>query len=564
MSALTRTTLIIIAVLFSATTFIAQAQSATSEQVSAKQPTGSISGRVTVSGKGAPGVLLSLRSMQVARQRTGGRKARTDEDGRFRFDALADGEYRLFPLAPALVNSNFSIFGQSETPVNIIDGEAVEGINFALVRGGVITGRVMDADGRPLVAKYVRLSVVDASGKIRGDYGYQGPGFETDDRGVYRIYGLPAGRYLVSLGVEKDAANVDYSYDYGYYTRTFHPNVTDESKAKAIEVSEGSEATGVDITLGRPLPTYSAGGRIIDAETGKPVANITYGYGALSTPEAGLSSVNYGERSSFSGEFRIEGLVPGRFAIITDPDGKSDRYSEPLVFEITDRDVSGLEVKLRRGATIRGVAVIEGTSDEAVLSQLSELYISMNSPEEWRTHRSQTTKIAADGSFSVTGLRPGKVNIYLTGGNHIRKGFSLLRVERDGVEQHEGLEIASAEEVTGVRVRIGYGTGVVRGQVKVKGGGQLPENMRCIVMASPAGRYSGIVNHVEADMRGRFVIENLIAGDYELMLQINYLGDAPPPFPTDMMTQRQTVTVTNGSETEATFVVDLNAGSKPQ
>lgn len=563
MLALTRTAFII-AVLFGATIVIAQAQSATSEQGSAQAPTASISGRVTISGKGAPGVVVNLRSMRFTGRRTGSIKARTDEDGRFRFDALADGEYRLFPLAPALVHANFGLFGQSEMPVNILNGEEVEGINFALVRGGVITGRVTDTDGRAIVAKYVRLSVVDASGKMTGDYGFQGPGYQTDDRGVYRIYGLPAGRYLVSLGVEKDALTLDYSYDYGYYTRTFHPNVTDESKAKTIELSEGSEATGVDITLGRPLPTYSASGRIVDAESGKPVAGIIYGYGALSPQSRELSSVNYGERSTYRGEFRIEGLAPGRFAIITDPDGKGERYSDPLMFDITDNDVSGLEVKLRRGATIKGVVVIEGTSDEAILSQLSGLSIATNtnSPEELRGSRSSLTNIAADGSFMVTGLRPGKVSLYPTGNNY-QKGFSLLRVERDGVEQPEGIEIESAEQITGVRVVIGYGTAVVRGQVKVKGG-QLPENIRFLVLASPTGRSTGVAKHVEADTRGRFVIEDLLPGDYELMLQVSYLGNSPSPFPTEEMTHRQTVTVTNASETEVTFVVDFSAGSKPQ
>ena len=562
MPALTRTTFII-AVLFSATVIIAPAQQGASEHGSAKEPTGSISGRITVSGKGAAGVLVNLRSMRFTGQRTDSLKARTDDDGRFRFDRLTAGDYRIVPITPTLVTSNLNLFGQTEIPVNVADGEAVEGINFALVRGGVITGRVTDDNGRPLIDKHVKLSVVDASGQKRADYGVQGPGYETDDRGVYRIYGLPAGRYLVSLGFDKDELNPDHSYDYGYYTRTFHPNVTDESKAKIIELSEGSEATGVDITLGKPLPTYSASGRIVDGDTGKPVANIVYGYGTLSPQVMGLSSVQYGPRANFRGEFRIEALAPGRFAIITDPEGKSDRYSDPLTFEITDRDISGLEVRLRRGGTIKGVAVIEGTSDEAILSQLSELYISthVQAAADLGAPRFNLTKIAPDGSFGFSGLRPGKVNIYLSGDT--RKGFSLLRVERDGIEQREGLEIEHAEQVTGVRVVIGYGTGVIRGEVKVKGG-RLPENMRFTVMASAAGRYTGIINHVEADPRGRFVIEDLTAGDYELTLQTNYLGDSSQTFPTDTMTLTQTVTVTNASATEATFVVDLNAGSKPQ
>ena len=552
----------IIAVLLGATLHIAQAQTATSEQGNAKEPTGSISGRVTVSGKGAPGVKVNLRFISSTARRTGILKARTDEDGRFRFDALAAGHYRIIPLAPALVSANNPL-EQSETSVNVASGEAVEGIDFALVRGGVITGRVTDADGRPIIAKYVKLMFMDASGQKRTDINYQGPQYETDDRGIYRIYGLPAGRYLVSLGVEKDGDVRDDNFEYGYYIRTYHPNVTDESKAKTVELSEGSEATGVDITLGRLLPTYSVSGRIVDAVRGKPVSNILYGYGALSPQSTNLLSAHYGERSNIRGEFRLEGLAPGRFAIITDPEGKEDRYADPVTFEITDRDVGGLEVKMHRGATIEGVASIEGTSDEAVLSQLSELHVAahVTSPDDLSTPRTYMTKIAPDGHFTLTGLRPGKVNIFVH--SNTRKGFSLLRVEHNGIDQREGIEIANAEQITGVRVAVAHSTGVVRGQIKVKSG-RLPENVGFGIHARPTDGSMNNYQHVEADTRGLFVIENLAPGEYELMLQMRSLDESAPPIPTDTTNLTQTVTVTNATETEATFVVELKAGGKPQ
>ncbi|MGB7923201.1 MAG: carboxypeptidase-like regulatory domain-containing protein [Pyrinomonadaceae bacterium] len=528
-----------------------------------QQPTGSISGRVTIGGKGSPGVLMTLRPTRYTGRRDSLLKIKTDEDGRFRFDGLAAGEYNVMPFTRTLVNPRVGLIGDAGKAVSIDDGEAVEGIDFALARGGVITGRVTDADGRPLIARYVKLTIFDERGQKRSDVGYQSPVFETDDRGVYRVYGLPAGRYLVSMGVEKNDTDIDYNTESGYYARTYHPNVTDESKAGVVELAEGGEATGIDITLGRALPTYSASGRIVDAVSGKPVANVVYGRGVVSPQVRELSSIVYGERSNSRGEFRIEGLTPGRFAVITDPEGRADLYGDPVAFEITDKDVTGLEVKLHRGATLSGVVTIEGTSDENLASRLSRLRlgISIDSPKALDSPRSIISNVAADGHFRFTGLRPGKASLFFAG--PVQKGLSLLTIERDGIEQSEGLTIARGEQITGVRVRLAAGKGIVRGQVKVNGG-VLPENVRLYVLTRTTGASMRDVKFAEVDTRGRFIIEDLMDGDYELELGISYLSDSAPLVRPDTMPLKQNVRVTSAAEAEVTFNLDLNPGSRPQ
>jgi hypothetical protein len=60
------------------------------------------------------------------------------------------------PAAPAYVvaEGNSARGGKS---VIVAEDEQVEDINFSMVRGGVITGKVTDADNRPLVAQQVYL-----------------------------------------------------------------------------------------------------------------------------------------------------------------------------------------------------------------------------------------------------------------------------------------------------------------------------------------------------------------------------------------------------------------------
>ena len=125
---------------------------------------------------------------------------KTDENGRFRFANLKAGRYTLAAIAPGFITPVENTFGSRSRAIDLSDGENVENQEIALKRGGVITGRVTGANGKPLVEQLVNLTRFDERGQpIRTRDFSQYSGL-TDDRGLYRIYGLPAGRYLVSAG----------------------------------------------------------------------------------------------------------------------------------------------------------------------------------------------------------------------------------------------------------------------------------------------------------------------------------------------------------------------------
>src|SRR5262249_52422726 len=129
-------------------------------------------------------------------------RAKTDENGRFRITKVAAGAYFVRTIAPGFTSTSETAFEPQGKTLNLADGEAVENMDLELKRGGVITGRVVDTKGRPLVEEGVELFKVDKDGKreyFQLDNFYQIN--STDDRGVYRIYGLPEGRYLVHVGI---------------------------------------------------------------------------------------------------------------------------------------------------------------------------------------------------------------------------------------------------------------------------------------------------------------------------------------------------------------------------
>jgi protocatechuate 3,4-dioxygenase beta subunit len=533
------------------------------QTLEAKVGTATVTGRVTLKGEAARGVVVLLQSEEAMRagDRSPGSRMKTDENGRFRFAGLKAGRYTLAAIAPGFVTSSENTFGSRAKAIELSDGENVENQEIALKRGAVITGRVTDANGKPLVEQNVELTRLDDRGQpLRAGPGFNPYANSTDDRGIYRIYGLQAGRYLVSAGFARREGSIMVTVNRTYYQRTYHPDTTEQSQAKLVDVSEGFEATGIDIKMAGAKKTYDVFGRVVDADTGQPVAGVRMAFGSLTDGGKRIGGIgSFGNQTDAQGQFHIPGVLPGKYAVFANREQNSDLYSEPVLFEIGDEDVTGLVVKMRRGGSISGVAVIEGTNDPAILSKLTQIEVFANvRSEELSSPSGMRSNIGPDGGFALRGAPSGMARLNISFRAETPR-FSILRIERDGAPQREGVQINPGEHVTGVRLVIGAGTNIVRGQLNVTGGA-LPEGAILVVNAYRAG--TEIVNgrSRQVDAGGRFVIEGLAPGEYDLKISVFFPYGSTPE--TGKLTERlskQTKAVTVGAnqETQVTFVVDL-------
>jgi Carboxypeptidase regulatory-like domain len=216
-------------------------------------------------------------------------------------------------------------------PQVLVRASGVAREDVVLHRAGALTGRVTVDTGGTISPGYVTATLVSSSllGNMEGHDDQKATGFSQrgtiDDRGVYRIAGLPAGKYRLSIRVTESYldAKVDGSNVTMQSQRTgtavltvFAPEAFTESEAKPVEVHEGEEVSDVDLSIPRRL-LHSIGG--IVTQSGTPV-----GGAVINILPQGQSMLEYSAISNSGGSYRFDLLPPGVYSV-------EAKYPNPFV-----------------------------------------------------------------------------------------------------------------------------------------------------------------------------------------------------------------------------------------
>jgi len=109
----------------------------------------------------------------------------------------------------------------------------------------------------------------------------------------------------------------------------------------------------------------------------------------------------------------------------------------------------------------------------------------------------------------------------------------------------------------------------MRRQVQITGGA-LPNGWRMMVTARGEKNVVGFdtsAGYAEVDGKGRFVIEGLLPGEYELMLSVQpEINPNSPPQPVQNMPApvAQKVVITKGQEAQVTVTLDLSKKNREE
>ena len=296
------------------------------------------------------------------------RPVTSDANGKFELSSVRPGAYSLSASSPGYVSSD------SDPAVFYRPGDNA---TITMVKGGVITGKVTDSSGEPVVAALVRAIKVRGTNnkpiRMRGDIGAQinesmgmmlGP-YQTDDRGIYRIYGLSPGYYQVAAGGRSgQGLSLGGGNAYDGDAPTYFPSSTLET-AEDVHVLAGEEATNIDIRY-RGNKGHSIGGTVTVSGGPAPQAiTVLLTRAANGVFEAAAVAMggrdNFGFDSVPDGEYVISAM--GNSSNIATPEALSASVSEPRRVTVRGADVSGINLIIEPLGSIAGRVVLETLQD---------------------------------------------------------------------------------------------------------------------------------------------------------------------------------------------------------
>ncbi|RPJ70496.1 MAG: carboxypeptidase regulatory-like domain-containing protein [Acidobacteria bacterium] len=420
--------------------------------------TASLTGRVAAAdtGRGLSRARVAVSSPDLRE----GFSALTDQDGRYTISGLPAATYTISASKTGFVMLSYgaSRSQRSGTRVRLAQGQELKDIDIRLPRGGVLTGRVYDESGEPVVRAVVRaLRFQYVQGERR--LTQMGSG-ESDDRGQFRIYGLLPGTYVVAASVRPEPALREGAEERATlsFAPTYYPGVSAVAEAAPIALGVQQEVPTVDFLL-QLVPTARVSGSVsspagpVGGSSVTLVAEDPFGAG----PGPGTT---FGARVMEDGTFTVTGVAPGRYHAVArgTPMGgrRGVRLAGMTPVNVAGTDVSGVSIALSEGGTIAGTIVTRSgaplprPSDLGQMRIFSEATAQLNYASAAAGAAGLTARVSADGSFVVQNAFPAPQYLRVAG---LPAGLALDGVYLDGRDvSEEPFEVRPSQPVTGVRV----------------------------------------------------------------------------------------------------------------
>lgn len=508
----------------------------------APRRTGSITGILTDRNGGPIARAIIMARRMDSAPNASPRTAETDAGGQFKLGNLPSGVYTLQPYAPEYATP-------SGNPAQRTYYHLGEQATLTMVKGGVLTGRVTNASGEPIVNTTVRLKRVrDAEGQPTNFFsGYNAYQFSTDDRGVYRIYGLEPGAYLVSVGGSDDVymRNSFYSDD----APTYYPSATRDG-AQEVIVREGQETGGIDIKH-RGEQGHTVRGLVTGAVTGNSMWEGIYTglkHAASGTDEASsYATLNEEDKTA---KFEITGLPDGEYEIAASRSGfntMTAAATEPLRLTVKGADVSGLELKLLPLSSLSGRVIFEpltklmdkltdkpvgeagtaaGTCSPGRLPEPGEVALTLHLSDRTLERKQffqflsmNETAASSQGDFIMRNLRAGlyRLKAVPPGSRwYIRSIASPAPAGKNALSPDQ-FNLRASDNLHDIKVTITEGAAGIRG--KVSTGSAMPLRMFVYLIPVDPAQADDLLRYAETSMQadGSFAISNIAPGKYWLL-----------------------------------------------
>lgn len=283
---------------------------------------GRIIGQVTDANNGQPLAGVRVNANAFTDENPWASDGWSDANGVYTITGLYDSDFRIaiddinwIPDGYAFQYYQGALDWRAATPVNITGANTVTGIDFPLLPGGIISGRVLDQNsGLPI-----------ANQNVSADGNGWGRGTCTDDAGYYTARAMPYGEYRVHSGGDwnwcQNRIN-EYSQEYYLEKRTW-----DQADILTLD---GSSTPIPNINFTLEKGGFLAG-HVTD-DTLQPVANLRM-IAVQASPYCTWCANHIADSyTDAAGNYIIGPLPPDSYSILAD----TDQNGQLLVKEYYD------------------------------------------------------------------------------------------------------------------------------------------------------------------------------------------------------------------------------------
>ena len=498
----------------------------------APTPTGRITGRVLDGVTGRP---MKLARVTVNAPGTSNRAAQTDEAGVFDFLGLPAGRYNLAVQKSGYISLSYGQRRplQPGTPIQIEEGQHFKDIEFRMPRGSVISGTIADELGDPMPGITVRVMRFQSAQGVR-QLAPAGGG-QTDDRGIYRIWGLNPGEYYVSAvapnfsprGALPEFAGrggrggpfaagrgvpPDQPSDEVGYAPTYFPGVPSVFEATPVNVGLGAEVNDINFNV-LLVHTARISGRVNNLD-GTPVTAGNVNLTAEGTTGRGTSGINLSSRIRWDGAYSIANVPPGRYTLRAR--GTDDVAPQHAVVPITvvGDDLTDVVIVVSAGATLTGTVTFQATQAGSPPDP-AQVRVVAQPVDPNVSGASVNARVEKDGRFTLNGLPLGP---YFLRANAPR-GWSLRSVIVDGQDVIDApLDVRGGQKIAGAALVFSDRQTELSGTIADTQGRPVTE-YTVLAFPTDATLWRPQARHimtVRPDQNGRFQLRGLPAGDYYL------------------------------------------------
>ena len=454
-------------------------------------------------------------------------------DGGFHIEGIVPGRYHLFAERTGWLEVDKHRARSDGRVLTLAAGQELKNLRIRLQAAAVVQGRVTDEDGDPLPSAQVAvLRQTFVAGRSRWE---QAGAERTNDLGEYRIAGLPAGNYYVSVSPPPDFKSLieaasaaaeprapsDKPAATSYQT-TYYPGTTDRGQAAPVQLHAGDDFP-VNFSL-TPSPSLSIRGSVVNLPPRSSAA--------IMLQSRDFSLVLNGAEMHADGSFVIRDVAPGAYTILATVENGLVPLMARQALQMGSSSVEDLRLSPQPGGWIHGRLRLENKSAGRV--EPSQIFLQLRSADgddealgsvSIGDGFSHVAHVGPDGSFEWRSVPPGNYYVQLAGEGGANSDLFL----KSAVAGNRDLGDAGIS-VNGGAVMLelvaSANGGLVEGVVADQKGEPVAN---AVVVAVPEMRLRARIERFRktvSDQSGRFTLRGVEPGDYTVLAWESVEGDA--------------------------------------